>query len=142
MQQTERLPAAATRALNLGVRFQKFLVVGAVGLAVNQGLLLLLVSQAGMRVIQASPIAILVSMAVTFALNETWTWHDRGAGRLLHRALCYLAINSGGLLINWGLLVWLHHAGVPYQFANLIGAGVAAVWNFGLNHAITWRARR
>ncbi len=27
-----------------------------------------------------------------------------------------------------------------YLLANLVGAGIAAVWNFGLNHVITWRA--
>jgi putative flippase GtrA len=26
-----------------------------------------------------------------------------------------------------------------YLLANLVGAGVAAVWNFLLNNAITWR---
>jgi putative flippase GtrA len=26
-----------------------------------------------------------------------------------------------------------------YLIANLIGAAIAAVWNFGLNNAITWR---
>ena len=25
----------------------------------------------------SSPLAILASMAVTFVLNEMWTWHDR-----------------------------------------------------------------
>src|SRR5919106_340084 len=104
-------PAAITR------RFQKFLLVGAM----------------------ASPIAIFLSMVVTFILNERWTWHDRGQGRILHRALLYGSINSGGLLINWLTLVSLHQIGLDYLIANLIGAGIAAVWNFSLNHALTWR---
>ena len=140
MQQTDRLPSAAARGWNIGQRFQKFLVVGAIGLGVNQGLLILLVSRAGISVVAASPLAILISMAVTFVLNETWTWQDRGAGKIGHRAMLYVAINSGGLLINWGLLVWLHRLGMNYQLANLVGAGAAAIWNFVLNHRVTWRA--
>lgn len=142
MQRTQRLPAPAARAWSIGQRVQKFLAVGALGLAVNQGVLMALVGGAGMPVRLASPVAIGLSMLVTFLLNEAWTWQDRGAGRLVGRAALYAAVNSGGLLINWGLLVWLSDLGIPYQFANLAGAGVAAIWNFSLNHALTWRQGR
>lgn len=141
MQQTERLPKSVARLWGTAQRFQRFLLVGVVGLAVNQGLLMLLAGSFALPVIAASPIAIIASMAVTFGLNESWTWQDRGAGRILNRAMLYGAINSGGLLINWGVLVWLdHHDILHYLAANLVGAGIAAIWNFGLNNAITWRA--
>jgi putative flippase GtrA len=78
-------------------------------------------------------------MIVTFTLNERWTWQDRGHGRILHRALLYGSINSGGLLINWVTLVSLERLGLNYLIANLVGAGIAAVWNFSLNHSLTWR---
>lgn len=128
-----------SRLWTLAQRFQKFLVVGIVGLAVNQGLLMVQAGGLGIPVAAASPLAILVSMAVTFLLNESWTWNDRGTGQIARRAMLYGAINSGGLLINWGILVWLHDRGLHYTIANLFGAGIAALWNFGLNHAITWR---
>jgi dolichol-phosphate mannosyltransferase len=120
-------------------RFQKFLLVGAIGLAVNQGVLYALVGLAGLAVFSASPVAILLSMVVTFVLNEHWTWRDRGQGLIAHRALLYGSINSGGLLINWLLLISLERIGVNYLLANLVGAGIAAIWNFSLNHALTWR---
>ncbi|MCC6314545.1 MAG: GtrA family protein [Thermomicrobiales bacterium] len=141
MLRTERVPPAAMRTWLLAQRFQKFLLVGAVGLAVNQGLLMLLAGPFGVAVALASPIAILASMAVTFSLNETWTWQDRNGGSLSRRAALYGTINSGGLLINWGLLLFLERHGLHYTIANLIGAAAAAVWNFALNHAITWRSR-
>lgn len=140
MQQTEQLPRSIARLWAVAQRFQRFLLVGIVGLAVNQGLLMLLAGSFAMPVVAASPLAIIASMAVTFGLNESWTWQDRGAGRILNRAMLYGAINSGGLLINWGVLVWLdHHDILHYLAANLVGAGIAAIWNFGLNNAITWR---
>lgn len=132
-------PVAAQRLLPLARRFQKFLLVGAVGLVVNQGLLFALVTYFGVRVAAASPVAIVVSMVVTFLLNELWTWHDRGEGHVLRRASYYALINSGGLLINWGILIALHDAGLNYLIANLFGAGVAAVWNFCLNNLLTWK---
>lgn len=139
MLSSEGLPRPVIRTATITRRFQKFLLVGAIGLGVNQGVLFALVDQAGLAVAMASPIAIFLSMIVTFTLNERWTWNDRGSGRLLHRTLLYGSINSGGLLINWVTLVSLHRMGLDYLIANLIGAGIAAVWNFSLNHALTWR---
>ncbi len=139
MLSSEGLPRPVVRPATITRRFQKFLLVGAIGLGVNQGVLFALVDQAGLTVVMASPIAIFLSMIVTFALNERWTWHDRGHGRILHRAMLYGSINSGGLLINWLTHVSLDRNGLNYLLANLVGAGIAAVWNFSLNHALTWR---
>lgn len=136
----ESWPQPAVRLWVLAQRFQKFIVVGSVGLIVNQGLLFLLSDFAGMRLLVASPAAIFASMIVTFGLNEMWTWHDRGTGPIKHRIALYFPINLVGLLINFGVLTLLvHHAGWHYLLANLAGAGFAAVWNFVLNNMITWR---
>ena len=140
MLSTELWPRPAVRAWAIAQRFQKFLVVGAIGLAVNQAMLFVLADIVGLRLAVASPLAIAVSMGVTFLLNEIWTWHDRGRGRVLTRGILYAGVNSGGLLINTGLLLYLEaEFGLHYLAANLIGAGTAAVWNFGLNHFVTWR---
>ena len=91
----------------------------------------------------ASPVAIFLSMIVTFTLNEMWTWHDRGSGPLIHRVGLYFPINMVGLVINYLVLQLLvDHTGTHYLLANLIGAGMAAIWNFFVNNAITWRADR
>lgn len=136
----ESLPESVARLWTLAQRFQKFLIVGALGFATNQGFLWVLHEQVGMTVRSASPVAILISMIVTFYLNEIWTWHDRGGPRWLRRAQTYVPINLGGLAINWGVLTYLHDQhDVHYLMANIIGAGLAAVWNFGLNNAITWK---
>jgi putative flippase GtrA len=137
---TESWPQPAVRVYVLAQRFQKFLVVGSFGLAVNQGLLFVLAHLFQLSLSVASPVAIAVSMAATFALNEMWTWHDRGSGPILHRLFFYCPINTVGLLINFGVLSYLvHDHDWHYLVANLVGAGCAAVWNFTLNHLITWR---
>jgi len=137
---TESWPQPAIRMFVLAQRFQKFIVVGSFGLAVNQGLLFFLRHGFDMSLNVASPLAIFVSMVVTFGLNEKWTWHDRGSGKIVHRLLFYCPINSVGLLINFGVLTYLvHDHEWHYLIANLVGAGLAALWNFTLNHLITWR---
>jgi putative flippase GtrA len=137
----ESWPAPAIRLWTLAQRFQKFVVVGIVGLAVNQGLLAVLHGSIGLLIVIASCIAVLASMVVTFIANEFWTWHDRGSGRVISRAMSYVPINIVGLIINTGILYVLYDQhGVHYLIANLIGAGVAAIWNFVLNNMITWRS--
>lgn len=140
MLSVESWPEPAARAWKLAHRFQKFLVVGAIGLAVNQGFLFLFHDVFHLTLTFASPVAIFLSMVVTFALNEHWTWHDRGTGPVLHRMGMYFPINLVGLLINFGVL-WLlvHEFDVHYLIANLFGAGIAAIWNFLVNHHVTWR---
>ncbi|CAN5776578.1 hypothetical protein BH23CHL5_BH23CHL5_06440 [soil metagenome] len=134
-------PAPAARAWILAQRFQKFLVVGAVGLAVNQITLFVLHDGASLRLVISSPVAILISMIVTFALNERWTWHDRGTGPVLNRMGMYFPINLVGLVINFMVLtVLVEQFALYYLVANLFGAGIAAVWNFLVNHHVTWRA--
>jgi len=135
-----RLPHSIERYWTLARRFQKFLIVGAVGLAVNQGLLFALAESRSAPLYVASPVAIFASMIVTFLLNEFWTWHDRGSGPLLHRVVLYFPINTVGLLINFLVLQALvDRTPLHYLAANLIGAAIAATWNFGANHRITWR---
>jgi putative flippase GtrA len=140
MLSTESWPQPAIRLWIVAQRFQKFLLVGAVGLAVNQAMLFSLHGVASVSERIASPIAIFVSMVVTFLLNEHWTWHDRGTGKIVHRVMFYFPINSGGLVINYVIFILLvDNTKMHYLMANLVGAGFAAIWNFSLNHKITWR---
>jgi putative flippase GtrA len=140
MMSTESWPQPAIRLWIVAQRFQKFLVVGAVGLAVNEVMLFVLHDGVSLTIRIASTIAILISMVVTFVLNERWTWHDRGGGKIVHRVMLYFPINSGGLLINVVVLSLLvDHTDMHHLVANLVGAGLAAIWNFSLNNAITWR---
>lgn len=135
----ESWPQPAARAWVLARRFQKFIVVGIVGLGVNQLLLFLLHDIVGSHLMVASAISIFVSMIVTFLLNERWTWHDRGGGPWVHRIAMYFPINLVGLVINVVVLkVLVTEADVYYLVANLFGAGAAAIWNFFLNNHFTW----
>ena len=139
MLSSEGLPRPVVRVATITRRFQKFLLVGAIGLGVNQGVLFALVDLAGLagghgvanRDFRVDGRDVRLERAVDVARS--------GQGRILHRALLYGSINSGGLLINWLTLVSLHRMGMNYLIANLVGAGIAAVWNFSLNHALTWR---
>ena len=142
---TRSWPEPAIRMYNLAQSFRKFLIVGAVGLAVQQVLLFLFHNVVHLSRVPSFVIAIAISMAVTFLLNEKWTWHDRGSGSIVGRLMYYVPINTIGLLIavvvaEYSITFFPDDTGIYVQLAGLLGAGVAAVWNFTGNHFVTWRS--
>lgn len=138
---TRTWPEPAVRMLNIVQRLQKFLLVGAIGLVTQQVLVFVFHNLASWHPRPSLVVAIAASMAVTFTLNEMWTWHDRGRGSILSRMMFYVPINSIGLLINLEVAILLTDSmNVHLQIASLIGAGVAAVWNFAANNFVTWRS--
>lgn len=126
--------------LNHFVRFQKFLAVGGVGFLVNSAFLYFLTDVVHLFYVASSPLAIEISMLVTFVLNESWTWRDRKDGARWGRAWRYQVINFTGLFINVAVLYALTEGlGFHYIGSNILGAAMAAVWNYSVNHAVTWR---
>ena len=67
-------------------RLARFLAVGASGVVVNEGILILL-KKLGFPLALSSLFAIELSILGNFALNNAWTWHDRRSGTLGHRLL-------------------------------------------------------
>ncbi len=60
--------------------FVKFAIVGAIGIVVNEGLLILIRSM-GVYYLTAGAVAIEISILSNFVLNDLWTFRDRRTGR-------------------------------------------------------------
>jgi putative flippase GtrA len=116
-------------------RMLRFGVVGAIGVGVNQGLLVLLHGGAGLALWLASPVAIEASILGNFVLNRTWTWRARLDGSLgtwLRSGVRYHAATAASAFAgNVGVLLALVHLfSWDYRLANLVGIGAAALLNF------------
>ncbi len=122
-------------------RFNKFCFVGLSGALVNLGLLYLLTEFVGIYYLVSSIIAIETSIITNFMLNNAWTWRDRRKkGVLLRRFFKFNLVSIGSLVINWSLLyVLTAFSGLYYILSNIIGIGVAALWNFLVNHYWTFK---
>jgi dolichol-phosphate mannosyltransferase len=125
------------------LRFAKFGLVGASGVLVNEGLLMLLHGLAGLPLEWGSALAVESSIISNFVLNDIFTFRDRrlpGRPAYFRRLAKFNLVSLGGLLINTGLLMALTQlAGMDYRLANLIGIAVAFLWNFFINTRWTWR---
>jgi len=137
------------------LRFVRFNVVGAMGVAVQLAALTLLVSGLGVHYLPATALAIELSVLHNFFWHERWTWGDRdgrNAECRMQNAKCrrpgltrLVAFHVGnGLVSMAGSLVlmpvfvgWLGH---HYIVANLSTIAVTGVFNFLLGDRIVFRA--
>ena len=116
-------------------RMVRFGIVGASGIVVNQGLLMLLHGTFGLPLLISSLIAIETSILSNFALNSRWTWKvdlGRSLRSWVRKAVQYHAATvvsafAGNVLILMGLV---HLFGVDYRLANLVGIAVGSGLNY------------
>jgi putative flippase GtrA len=123
------------------IRFSKYVVVGGTGVVINTLMLALLYQIAHLPLPVASAIAVEVSIVNNYMWNDRWTF-ARSSWDLL-RLIKFNAVGLAGLIIAtavlWTLVTYAH---VPYLLANLVGIGVATVWNFAVNSRWTWGMSR
>jgi dolichol-phosphate mannosyltransferase len=125
-------------------RLVKFCLVGASGVAVNAGLMRLLVRYAGLDYRLASLIAIELAIANNFVWNAAWTFRDgsRAPRAALVRMFLKFNLTSGltAMVVNWGLLVLLaERAGMRVETANLVGIAAGTTTNFLLSRGWIFR---
>lgn len=124
--------------LNYWLRFIKFNTVGLVGVAVNEGVLLLLSSQ-GYYYLYASAVAIEVSIISNFFLNDFWTFRDRRHGHILARMAKFNGLMLIGLVVNLAILyVGTTYLGIYYAVSNLLGIAAAFLARYEMSVRYAW----
>ena len=117
----------------------RFLQVGAIGFAVDAGLLWVLIYQVGMSPISARAISVVLAVIATFILNSRYTFAVRAQGSMMVR---YVVVQALGAAINFGIYSWLILYGPLENYplvALLVGAAVSTVSNFGLARIYVFR---
>lgn len=117
------------------LRWMKFNLVGAIGMAVQLTMLALLTSVFAIGYLTATAAAVEITVLHNFAWHERFTWRDcssRDWKRVLNRLLRFHAsagaISLGGNLVFMRLLVGQAHW--PLVAANLVSIGACSVINF------------
>ena len=122
-------------------RFWKFVAVGGVGAILNLAVLYAL-TELGVFYLLAGVIGIEAGLLSNFFLNRSWTFRDRGTSGLRYTLTALYrdhAVRVVGVVINLLILYLLTSVfGVYYLTSQLIGIGVAMVWNYGGNQWWTW----
>jgi putative flippase GtrA len=126
----------------LALRWLKFNVVGAVGIAVQLGALKLLTLW--MNYLAATPIAVEIAVLHNFFWHERFTWKDRpgGARERLLRLLRFhlgngLVSIAGNMALMWLFVGKLHMTRVVA--ANAIAIAICSFLNFALGEWFVFR---
>ena len=118
--------------------FIKFGIVGAIGIVVNEGLLIALQSR-GVYLLWASTSAIEISIISNFILNDLWTFRNRRSGHWAVRWAKFNALMLAGLVINAAIVdVGVESFGMAAAIANLIGIAAAFVLRYFLSVKYAW----
>jgi dolichol-phosphate mannosyltransferase len=122
-------------------RFLQFAVVGAVGAILNLAVLYAL-TELGVFYLLSGLIGIEAGLLSNFFLNRSWTFKDRqsrGLGYVLTALYRDHAVRFVGIVLNL-VILWLLTSffGLYYLTSQLIGIGVAMLWNYGGNQWWTW----
>jgi dolichol-phosphate mannosyltransferase len=124
-------------------RFLKFVLVGASGILVNEGLLWVLHGFANLPLLLAPAIAIETSIITNYTLNDLITFRDRrvaGTAAFFSRLGRFNVVSLVGAGINYGLLLLLTEVfGFYYLISNLVGIAIAMLWNYLVNLGWTWK---
>jgi dolichol-phosphate mannosyltransferase len=120
----------------------RFVIVGGL-CALLQLALLALLTRVGLGALPANTAAYLLSAQANFALSDRFIWHDRrtehareGLGR---RWLSFHASIAGTFLLNEMVFIVARLA-LPDLVAAAAGIGIAAIVNFIIQDALTFRA--
>jgi putative flippase GtrA len=119
------------------MKLMKFLIVGGLGTLVNTGILIVLYHHLHVTLVVASAVATESAICHNFVLNDMWTFGRRRLS--LSRFARFNVVSLGGQCITiatlWALV---RYTQVHYIAANLVGVGLAVLWNFAVNVHWTW----
>ncbi len=122
-------------------RIIKFMIVGASGILVNEGILYYLVEN-GLKIFYASPIAIEFSIISNHMLNHLWTFKMRKAkkiGGYLSSLIKYHISVALGAVINYIILIMFTSLGFHYLISNILGIILGFVSNYLFSEHIVWK---
>jgi dolichol-phosphate mannosyltransferase len=119
----------------------KFLVVGALGTLVNTVALIVLYHGVHLALVVASVLATELAIGHNFLWNNYWTFGRRNLSpsRFARFNLASLGGQCITVVTLWALVRYI---GVQYVAANLLGIGLALVWNFTVSMRWTWAPNR
>lgn len=133
----------------LFVRWVKFNAVGAMGIVVQLGTLVVLAGPLGLHYLLATGLAVETAVLHNFFWHERWTWMERTRrapqlrlflGRLLRFHLSNGLVSILGNLVLMRLLVGQFR--LHYMVANVLSIAACSLANFFLSEVFVFRAAR
>ena len=127
-------------------QFLRFCAVGAVGFAVDAGLLALLLATTPLGPYLGRLVSFLAAATVTWLLHRRFTFPAAVRARRGRQWLLFVAVNGGGAALNYGIYALLVATAPLFSarpvLAVAVGSAVALAVNFLANRTWVFRASR
>lgn len=128
--------------MTLAAEGLRYVAAGAVALAFDFALYVLLIRGFGVHYLVAAPAGFLLGLAVIYALSVRWIFRQRR----LADARAEFAIFAGIGVVGVGLNQLVIYAGVEamalsYELAKLVSAGTVFLFNFSSRKALLFTVR-
>jgi putative flippase GtrA len=117
-------------------QFLRYVVVAAVGLVVDFGVLVLLTESAGFHYLLAASVSFLLALVLNYLLSIWWVFPKSRFSRR-QEFMLFAAIGVLGLVLN-DVLIWLltSRLGIYYVESKAITTVVVFLWNFLARKAV------
>lgn len=137
------------------VRFLKFAMVGAMGAAIDFGVMNLMSHLFNMKLVFAGTISFTCAVISNFVLNRFWTYPDSRSRHILHQLGMFIIVSAAGIAFRIPILHYVEPpmAYVVGQVTQLpssttqflakngtlaFAIGVVMIWNFFINRYWTY----
>ncbi len=126
----------------LAVRLRRFVIVGAVTAGIQMVLLWLFVDKVGLNYLAGAPIAIEITIILTYVLNNAWTFQsiqNTGTVDYLVGLVKTNVVRGTAIPIQVGILYMLvEWVSVWYLLANAVAILVSGLYRYVLDARWTW----
>jgi putative flippase GtrA len=118
--------------------------VGAIGFAIDGGVMQLMTTVTGTSPLIARAISFPLALSATWALNRSWSFPTGRERAPLSQYRRYLAVQIAGFIINYALFATLVQSGGIWQqqplLALVIGGLVSMMTTYALSRALVFSA--
>jgi putative flippase GtrA len=128
--------------LRLNRPLLRFGVVGAIGFAVDGGVMQLITATTGVSPLIARAFSFPLALSVTWALNRTWTFETGRTRAPLSQYRRYVAVQIAGFAINYAIFAGLVMMGGVWRdwplLALMVGALVSMIFTYVLSRQLVF----
>jgi len=127
-------------------RLGRFLAVGALGTALDFGLLAAL-KISGASTLLANSFSFTIGLINNYTWNSRWTFADRRNENAFTQFIQFFLVSAAGLALNNAIVLlleaplgtWIGDPALGYLPAKVIATGVTVFWNYLANRNWTFR---
>ena len=114
----------------LSHNFIRYIIVGVISMAIEMGMLILLVERLGLPVLESNLIAFVITNIVNYILSRLWVFEKSGRKKRVELVWFSLFLSISLLLSQALMWIGADYLHLDYKITKLISIVIVVAWNF------------